>query len=239
MNNNLMYYTNDAIIQKKFINGLSSYTQTNCQVTLTDQGYRIYRPPNKTTSADGNTMWGGLKIVADTSSPDGTIASKLIKGHSYIMLWDVKGQSSQAQGSYTNWWSNQMGWSGGGLMSAPANVASRKILADFQTDTWQTFFYKWDLTDDVYKVCTSSYGSFVQGQTYLSYKHFGMGWEYGNTGTLGTDIYIRNIRMYDITDINNPRLYKNGVFSINNFLESEGNINMKKMELTINSFIEI
>jgi len=29
---------------------------------------RIYRPPNKTPSADGNTMWGGMRLVNATTT---------------------------------------------------------------------------------------------------------------------------------------------------------------------------
>jgi hypothetical protein len=43
---NIAPLINQAIAQKTFSNGLFSYTQGNCQVTLTDRGYRIYRSPN-------------------------------------------------------------------------------------------------------------------------------------------------------------------------------------------------
>ena len=53
---NILYYPNEAINSKLYINGLSNYTQQHCLVTLTDQGYRIYRTPNKNYPADGSVM---------------------------------------------------------------------------------------------------------------------------------------------------------------------------------------
>lgn len=62
MSTNMAYNAQVGIATKTFIAPLASYTQANCQVTLTDTGYRIYRLPNKTTSNDGNTMWGGFVL---------------------------------------------------------------------------------------------------------------------------------------------------------------------------------
>ena len=53
---------NTQIGAQAFLNGLSSYTQSNCQVTLTANGYRIYRPANLIHPDAGNTMWGGLRM---------------------------------------------------------------------------------------------------------------------------------------------------------------------------------
>ena len=78
MSENLAYEVNMNIINKKMANPLSSYTQTNCQVSLTDDGYRIYRPPNITFSSSDSstrTMWGGFVM----RFPD----TPFIKGHRY------------------------------------------------------------------------------------------------------------------------------------------------------------
>ena len=234
---NMMWYINNAIIDKTFANGLTSYTQTNCQVTLTDDGYRVYRPPNIVhDSSTMHNMWGGLKININNANHKDHVRETLQTGHKYIILYDVKGQTSKAQTSIG--WTNLMGWGGGGLNPAPTNVQYRAIPANFESDEWQTFFYKWDLTDDVYKVCTQSYSSFVQGNTYLSYADFQIGWTYEDTGTLGTDVYIKNIRMYDITDETKPKLMKTGVFNIDGIHESN-KTKIRQNEIEANSFIEI
>lgn len=235
---NMMWYINNSIVDKIFANGLSSYTQTNCQVTLTDDGYRVYRPPNLIhDSSTMHNMWGGFKININNANHKDHVRENLQTGHKYIILYDVKGQTSKAQTSIG--WTNLMGWNGGGLDPIPSNVQYKAIPANFESDEWQTFFYKWDLTDDVYKVCTKSYSSFVEGNTYLSYADFQIGWTYENTGALGTDVYIKNIRMYDITDTTKPKLMKIGIFDIDGIHEENNKTKIRQNEIEANSFIEI
>lgn len=202
--NNLVFPSEVALLEKKYANGLSSYTQSNCQVTLTDNGYRIYRPPNidGTTSS---TTWGGLRLQPFSIDPH-----ILVKGHTYIVMLDVSGKSSNAIANFG--WTNQMGWGGGGLNPNPSNVEANGIPSNFNGS--KTCWYKFTVTDDVYKKCTSSYSSFVAGETYVSYRDFMFGWGYSNTGSLGTDIYITNIRLYDLT--NNPIITpnKNGILHL-------------------------
>ena len=40
-NGNLAFDASCGITSKQWAGGLSSYTQSNCQVTLTDKGYRV------------------------------------------------------------------------------------------------------------------------------------------------------------------------------------------------------
>jgi len=60
---NILFPAELSRTKLEFTNGLSRYTQSNCQVNLVEEGYHIYRPPNLTQSANGNTMWGGLQLV--------------------------------------------------------------------------------------------------------------------------------------------------------------------------------
>ena len=131
-----------------------------------------------------------------------------------------------------------------GLTPSPSNVVHNGSTfgANFQSDDWITFYYAWTITDDVYKVCTSSYSSFVQGNTYLSYNGFKFGFGYSSTGSLGTDLYFKNFRMYDITNqINNPIIQKFGIINPTNFVEVE-NVNkttiQKSQEFIGNKIIE-
>jgi hypothetical protein len=61
----------------------------------------------------------------------------------------------------------------------------------------------------------------VVGNTYISYKEFKFGYSYTSTGSLGTDIYIKNLTMHDITnDIdNNINITKTGIVNVSNILE--------------------
>ena len=210
---NLLKKMEENRLNKTFANGLSGYTQANCQVTLTDNGLRIYRPANCSTAASGgaNNMWGGMKLQPYA------IANKdvLIKGHTYIIKFHIKGKSSNANATgdlSCCFWSNNMGWTTAtsGLKPTPSNVSYKCIPANF--DGEMDCFYKWTINDDVWKTCTTAYSSFKAGTKYLSYRDFGFGWNYINTGSLGTNIYVTNIRMYDLTNGNqNISLIQNGV----------------------------
>lgn len=206
MRENLIWDIQMALLDKKFKNGLTSYTQSNCQVTLTDKGYRIYRPPNVNPTDHGNTMWGGLKLQ---------FIDKLTKGHTYVIMFDVEGQSSNdiANIGFTN----LMGWSGGGLVPTPSNIKTQNIFPSFNGK--RLCFYKFTINDDLYKVCTSAYSSFVVGQTYPSYKDFQFGFGYRDTGSLGTDLYLSNFRLYDITTEEQMGMFKNGNVSFIEFME--------------------
>lgn len=231
MGKNLAYNAQVGIATKTFIAPLSSYTQSNCQVTLTDSGYRIYRPPNLTQSANGNTMWGGL-VLRYPNPP-------FIKGHTYIITFKVRGQSSNGVAGEMNW-SNNCGWGGGGLSPSPSNVSYSGLPTNFQSTDWYPIFYKWTINDEIYKVCTNSYSSFVQGNTYPSYRDFKFGFGYTSTGELGTDIYINNIGLYDITDGQKISLTKTGQLKVNDTIEE--NINkasfMNSTNINLNNFYE-
>lgn len=223
MSYNILYKTNEALLNKTFADGLSAYTQSKCSCTLTDDGYRIYRPPNLTVSTDGRVMWGGLVI-----KPFNVDANALVKGHTYIIKFEYRGQTSNGISTET-YWTNQCGWGGGGLEPQPTNVTYTAVPANFQSNKWHAFQYKWTINDDIVKTCTNSYSSFVEGQQYISYRDFKFGFGYTDTGTLGTDLYIRNIRLYDVTNPSNDiKVTKQGITISDNFVEyDEGYVSMK------------
>ena len=196
---------NEALCAKTFTNGLSAYTQAQCQVTLTDNGYRIYRTPNMTVADNGRVMWGGLII-----QPFVIDSNFLIKGNTYIIRFNVKGKTSQSVDDIR--WSNNAGWSGEGkgLQCEPSNISYNAIGANFNGET--DFYYKFTVTDDVWKTCTTSYSSFVAGTSYNTYRDFKFGFNYASTGEMGTDLYLTNFRCYDITNPNNQiKLDKSGI----------------------------
>lgn len=188
MATNIFADINDKIAKKTITDTLSSYVQSSCSVNITDEGYHIYRPANLTYT-NNNVMWGGFRIYNHDN------VYKLQQGHTYIIKFHVKGKTSNA--AATIGWSNNMGWGGGGLSPSPSNVSYNYPPANFQGE--MECFYKFTINDTVYKTCTSAYSSFVAGNSYVSYRDFQCGWGYQSTGALGTDIYITNVRMYDIT----------------------------------------
>lgn len=217
---NLFQKIENALRDKVFRDGLSRYEQSNTKVTLETQGYHIFRTPNKSQSADGNTMWGGLKIYYGAGSDSKTGTSLLTQGHTYIIMFDVVGQTSNAINNIG--WTNNMGWSGGGLNPTPTNVKKAALQANFQGH--QLCFYKFTASDALSKPCTSAYDNYVEGTTYLSYRHFEFRFAYvSDTGIMGTDIYLSNFQMYDITSDNMYHsIYKNGNAKFLNFTERSG-----------------
>lgn len=225
---NLLFETECALLDKQFKNGLLSYTQSNCQVTLTDDGYHIYRPPNLIYPDCGNTVWGGF-----TLDPLSLSNNLLFKGNTYIIFFDIQGKSNNAA---TIGWTNNMGWGGGGLTPTPSNVSYSIPGKNFEGT--HHVYYKFTIKDDIIKTCTSSYSSFVAGEQYVSYRHFYYGFNYENTGTLGTDIYITNIRMYDITDNKQVSVNKNGNVNCNAVIDGFNQCSFGS-ELHVNEIIEI
>ena len=217
MSENKFDKLNTALFDRKFENGLSNYMQKNCQVTLTADGYRIYRPPNITYSSSDSstrTMWGGLVI-----QPFVDDENFLVKGHTYIMMFHVKGQSSNNASDH--YWSNNAGWTGDayGLSTSPTDVEYNEIGANFQGE--KDIFYRFTVSDDIIKTCTKSYSSFVQGTDYNCYRDFKWGFSYMNTGELGTDLYLTSFRCYDITEPDDTvKFLKSGIATASNLVES-------------------
>lgn len=215
--NNRIMEANGTIATKNWNNStlLKNYQQTNCQVTLTDDGLRIYRPPNIIhDSSTMHNMWGGMRInnTRDGDHPvygNGDNPIGLEKGHTYIIAFHVKGKSSNATNNYG--WSNQMGWGGGGLGPTPTDVSYDLLPSNFNGE--KECWYKWTINDDIVKTCTTSYSYAVAGNQYMSYADFAFGWQYQDTGALGSDVYITNLRLYDITDLDMSNIQKNGVIN--------------------------
>lgn len=226
---------NNALAEKVFRDGLSSYTQSNCQVTLTNKGYRIYRPPNLVhNSSTMHNMWGGLILQPFTAD-----SNFLIKGHTYIVLLHVSGQSTDY---FTDvYWSNQAGWSGGGygLTTETSNVSLINIPSNFEGEA--DFSYKFTVSGDIWKTCTTSYSSFVAGTSYNCYRDLKIGFGYRDTGALGTDLYITNLRCYDITEPDNSISFeKSGIVLASNFVEGDQSDPKlySSAEIQMNEFIE-
>ena len=236
---NVISYIEYLRLKKTWGAGLGSYTQSNCQVSLTNDGYRVYRPPNLTTSNNGNTMWGGLKLVNQTSdtvqpySEPRDNAWGLQKGHTYIVAMHAHGQTSNAT---SFGFANNMGWDGGGVKPAPTIVLNVGLPTDFNGD--KECFCIFTINDDISKKCTSAYSSYQANQYYLSYRHITFGWGYSSTGALGTDVYFTNFRLYDITSYMG-NFNKKGQANFHSFIEQLDNCEIKRnSEILSTEFIE-
>lgn len=237
---NILFPAELSRTKLEFTNGLNRYTQANCQVNLVEDGYHIYRPPNLTQSANGNTMWGGLQLVNQSVN---TVAAydatrdnwwHLQQNHTYIAAFHARGKSSNA----TKWsWTNSMGWGGGGVQPSPTTIVNEGIPADFNGE--KDCFYIFKITDAISKPCTTAYSAYVAGTTYLSYRHLTFGWGYTSTGTLGTDLYLTDFRLYDITS-NIAQFTKQGQANFYDIVEQMNKTQIRKnSELLSSEFIEL
>lgn len=240
-NENILFNVEKARTDLTFKDGLNKYTQSNCQVTLTEQGYHIYRPPNLTTTNDGNTMWGGLLINNQTTR---TIAAydasrdniwNLQKNHTYIFAFHAKGQSSNSPSLIVE---SNMGWDRiAGVGPNPTYLASKTIPTNFNGE--QDCYIIFKIEDDIVKVATENKSSYVQGTSYLSYKELCLNYGYTATGTLGTDLYLTNFRLYDITD-QISQIKKIGVVNFSSLVEQADKAQIRKnSELLATEFIEM
>ena len=234
---NIIQEANLQLINKKWGPPLWYYNQANCQCTLTDNGYRIYRPPNITYNSSDNTtrtMWGGF-ILQFPNPP-------LIEGHSYEIIFDITGKTTQIPSSV--YWNNNAGWGGGsyGLSTDITDVSIKNIPANFNSTEWVPVSYRWKVNGPIYKTCTTSYSSFVAGTTYSVWRDFKYGFDYQNTGALGTDLYIKNLRMYDLTIAKQIDITKHGIINADSFVETPSKQDVAfhhSGEITSNQFYEI
>ena len=208
-NKNYADIMNDAINKKQFVNGLTGYEQTHCKVTITDDGYRIYRTPNVNPSANGNVMWGGVKL----QFPEGTFQ----KGRKYKLSVLVKGKTSNAIG--VPYLTPQMGWTAGGLTSLNASSVIN-IPSNFNSDTYQYFEAVFDLINfEPCQTASKSESIFTQGKTYNCCRDLAWGFSYTDTGSLGTDLYFKDFSLTDITDLNNTKVNKKGQLETKEIIE--------------------
>ena len=98
------------------------------------------------------------------------------------------------------YWSNNVGWEAPELSPDLTGVITNNAIGrEFSSIDYVTYRYEFTVNDSLYKKCEKSYQNFVEGEYYLSYRDFFFGFTYKSTGSQGTELYIRNIRMYDIT----------------------------------------
>ena len=168
---------------------------------MTNQGIRIYSAPND--SYTNYDQWGGICI-----SPM-AISECLFKGHHYRVSWHAKGQSSRSMSDIV--FSSQIGW--GTSATNPSTTSNKLVTTPVNFQGEMDCFWDFTINDDIFKVCTNNGGntSFTEGETYLSYAGLKLGFTYDNTGELGTDLYITNIQLHDLTSGDVYKIEKNGI----------------------------
>lgn len=178
----------------------------------TDNGCRIYRTPNITGvhNGSGTANWGGWRISFTTTD---TPKSVLIKGHTYLFFCNVKGKSD-SEGTNCGWAFN-WGWDGDSALVPKPTSLYKDITIPKGNDIDKTLSWVFKIEDDIDKVCANAFTSgWVVGNTYQSYKYLHVGYNYTDTGDVGTDVYLSNFALYDITDVSTKIEYnKNGTIN--------------------------
>ena len=189
---NLLFDIDSHIEMRVWKPGLSKFEQENCKCSLTNQGFRIFRPSGLTVATNGYTMFGGLVL-----HPFELDSNILQEGHTYVIMFDVRGYTSNVPVCY---WSNNIGWEAPELTPILTGaITNNAIGKEFSSINYVTYRYEFTVNDSIYKKCEKSYQNFVEGEYYLSYRDFFFGFTYKSTGSQGTELYIKNIRMYDVT----------------------------------------
>ena len=86
-------------------------------------------------------------------------------------------------------------------------------------------YYDFTIEDDVFKTTSDSVSnpSFSPNTTYLAYAALKIGFDYRETGPLGTDLYITNLKLYDITDNKVYKVGKDGIIKATEFVSGRRN----------------
>jgi hypothetical protein len=285
------FLMNQAIINKTFTNGISSFTQSNMQVTLTDDGVRLYRPPNLVHPTNGNTMWGGLVLLLPENL-------KTV-GRSYVLRFKIKGQTSV--NLYDNRFAFAVGWTDFGVGLTGHSITRTTLqnlagvtLPDYIQSLWKytvnsnrlqnprwtlsmtagsntvqyvnkhpsalniingstllnnSFFPNGTTVTSVTSNVgfTTSNNATQTGQAVLfsntqydTYRELKFGFGYENTGVLGTDLYIKDLEIFDVTNGEIRQIDSNGIIMYYDIDEVTGTQNTNaKQEITNNGTLFI
>ena len=185
-------------------------------------------------------MYGGLKLVnqkTDTISPYDPARDNtwnLQKGHTYLWTFHVSGQTTV--GVSPSMSHNLGNGISNGVAPSPTILHSRGIPANFIGE--QNCYYMFTINDDLVKTSNKTSGGYQTDSQYLSYRHFTFTFAYSSTGELGTDLYLTNFQLYDITSVIG-KILRSGEIMYSTFVENNDIAKIRNgEEFLANEFIE-
>jgi hypothetical protein len=288
---NEAFAINQAIINQTFTDGLSRFQQSNCQVTATADGVRIFRPANLFHPANGNTMWGGMVLLLPESL-------KTI-GNNYILRFKIKGQTSvdlhdNRFAFAVGWTDFGVGLTGHSIQRTTLRNLTETILPDYIETLWKytvnsnrlqnprwtinvtagsnvaeyvnkhpsalniingstllnnSFFPNGTTVTSVTNNVgfTTSNNATQTGQfvvfsstQYDTYGELKFGFGYNNTGVLGTDLFIKDVEVFNVTSGELIKIDPNGILMYYDIDEVTGTQNTNaKQEINNNGTLLI
>ena len=217
--NNLLSPANQDVYKNQWNTSyLGRVTQINLQVTTEGYMARIQRTGNLSESGSANKDYGGI-VIRNTNN-----ILNLTKGHSYVFVCDIKGYSCTQLSNPS--WVHTPGWNyNDGTIPLPTNQQFRNpIVAGYNNDDWNQLSYRFTINDDIYKVSAGQSGGHTAGETYLSYFGLMVGFLGYTTTTTGSDLYIKSLRLFDITSgLQGVNIDKRGLIICNQAIENDRN----------------
>jgi hypothetical protein len=155
-------------------------------------------------------------------------------GHTYLLVFHVKGKSNN---SATIGFTNNMGWGVGGVSPSPTIISGVGIPQNFDGEMDCYCIFK--INDAIVKTSSDARGGYDGSSQYLSYRHITFGFNYTNTGEMGTDIYLTNFRLYDISSYK-AQITKQGIANFYDFVEDDNMFKIRKnSEVKTSNLIEL
>lgn len=223
-----------------FGKNLTYATQTNGKTVIEDNHFKITRNPNITGTLNGNTggtqNWCGIIF----RNYDNILGFQ--QGHHYLVCINVKGYSDTAMNDISI--SNYCDWSASSLnpITTTDNIQTyNPVVAGYNSDTLDTVALYFEINSPLYKVLTGkSYSTFVKGQSYLSFRDIKFGFTYTTTTSVGTNLELDNLRLYDVTNLDVlTRIKREGITQTISFIEDGDNGIIKNGDLQSNNIYEI
>lgn len=225
---NMIDKVNYDIYQGAFTSVTIKKEQSNCAVSIENNAIRIYRAPGILKTSSSN--WGGFGInlmelgnkstISYISAEDGETytyvkSDFLLPGRRYRIKFTASGFSNNLSlqcGIDYNWGSpNATPHLSTNIVEEKSGIIPTNfgISEDGTTAVGDVkeCFYEFLVPaaeDSLYRAASENYAStFIKGKIYSVFKTFHFNFSYDDSGEFGTDVYLSNFIMEDITnDVN-------------------------------------
>lgn len=209
-NSNLIDYVQNDIRVNKNV-GMQPWSQCTCSIINNTEIY-YHRNPNVIVSTAGNVT----AIVSSLSIPNGMIKTN----RKYKVCWKARGISDGLmQAPYlafsASWTTNGVG------LVANNSVGDAGVPSNFNETQYQERSAILDTTGwSPWQQAKNDYETIKTGDWFNCANKLAFTFNHTNTGTNGTDVYLTDFRLYDITDNPSAGFDKKGKAIASEFVEN-------------------